>query len=86
MKRYFLSVDWCGRGKRGIFCDGNGNAFSQDEDKPFSEDKIREILGAFEMILNPQSILLSEEELKAYKKWYPLAEYSHQYGYALKQA
>jgi hypothetical protein len=36
------------------------------------------------MILNPQSIELSEDELKEYHLWYPLAEYQNQFGIARK--
>lgn len=82
VKRHFLTVDWCNKGKRGIFCSKEGKAFSQDH--PFSEDEAWEVLGAFDLILNPQSLELSEEELKAYNKWNPLAEYSNKYGIAIK--
>jgi len=81
-KKYFLTVDWCNQGKRGIFCNKNGNAFSQDE--PFNEDRIWEILDCFSLVLSPESIELNEKELKKYNKWYPLAEFSNQYGYAVK--
>ena len=84
MKRYFLTVDWCNQGKRGIFASIKGDAFSQEE--PFDEDRIWEILDCFSLVLNPESIELSEEELKAYTKWYPLGEFSNQYGYVLKKS
>ena len=43
MKRWFLTVDWCNQGKRGIFCNlANGNAFSKD-DAPHTEDEVWEI-------------------------------------------
>lgn len=82
MKRWFLTVDWCGRGERGIFSNINGNAFSKEAQH--TEDEMWEILDAFAMILNPESIELSEDELKEYNRFYPLAEYSNQYGVALK--
>lgn len=82
MKRWFLTVDWCDKGKRGIFCNANGNSFSKES--KHTEDEIWEILDAFSMILNPQSIELSEDELKEYHLYTPLAEYSHQYGIACK--
>jgi len=84
VERYFLTVDRCNQGKRGIFCGKDGNAFAQDE--PFDDDRIWEILDCFYLVLSPQSIRLSESELKKYKHWYPLAEFSHQYGYALEEA
>ena len=81
-KKYFLTVEWCNSGKRGLFCSKEGNAFSQDH--PFTEDEAWEILRAFDLILNPQSLELTEAELKNYNKWYPLAEYSNEYGIARK--
>ncbi len=77
-ERWFLTVDWCDKGKRGIFCNANGNSFSKETQ--YTEDEMWEILGAFAMILNPQSIELGEDELKEYHLFTPLAEYSHQYG------
>jgi hypothetical protein len=43
-----------------------------------------EILGAFVLILDPQSIELDEEGLKEYHRWYPLDEYSNEYGIVRK--
>ena len=83
MKRYFLTVDWCNKGNRGIFCNKNGDCFSQET--RHTEDEMWEILGAFDLILNPQSIELSEDELKEYRSYTPLAEYSYQYGIATKK-
>lgn len=82
MKRWFLTVDWCNKDKRGIFANKNGNSFSQE--KQHTEDEILKILDVFAMILNPQSIELSEGELKEYHRFYPLAEYSNQYGIVCK--
>jgi len=80
--RYFLTVDWCSKGNRGVFCDGEGNCFSKPE--AHTKDEIWEILGPFDLVLSPQSELLTEEELRQYHRWVPLAEYSNQYGIALK--
>ena len=80
IKRYFLTVDWCNKDKRGIFCSREGNPFSQDH--PFTENEAWNVLGAFDLILNPQSLELTKEELKTYNKWSPLAEYSNKYGIA----
>ena len=82
MKRWFLTVDWCSKGNRGVFCNANGNSFSQEAQH--TEDEMWGILNAFSMILNPQSIELDETELKEYHLYYPLAEFSHQYGIACK--
>lgn len=83
MKRWFLTVDWCDKGKRGIFANINGNAFSKET--RHTKDEMWEILDAFSMILNPQSVELDEEELKQYHRFYPLAEYSNQYGIVRKE-
>ena len=83
ISRFFLTVDWCSQGKRGIFCSREGNAFPKDG-QPHTEDEMWEILGAFDLVLNPQSLLYTEEEVKEFTRWYPLGEYKEQYGYAVK--
>jgi hypothetical protein len=45
---------------------------------------MEEILGAFALILDPQSIELDEDGLKEYHLWNPLAEYSNEYGIVRK--
>ncbi len=84
VKRHFLTVDRCNSGRRGIFCSNSGSSFSQDH--PFTEDEAWEVLGPFDLVLSPESIELTEEELKAYNKWCPLAEYSNRFGVATKGA
>ncbi len=79
--RYFLTVDWCEKGNRGIFCSKKGQAFSKD--KPHTEDDFWEILDAFSMVLAPQSQALTKEQLKEYSRWIPLNEFSGEYGVAL---
>jgi len=81
-KRWFLTVDWCGKGKRGIFCKADGTSFSQETQH--TKDEMENILDVFSVILNPESHELNEDELKEYRRFQPLAEYSHQYGIALK--
>lgn len=86
MNKYFITVDWCGKGRRSIFCSADGNAFWKEEHLgPHTEDEIFEVLGMFDLVLAPKSILLSEDELKEYNQYYPLAEYSNMYGYACKK-
>lgn len=82
MKRYFLTVDWCSKGNRGIFCDKRGNAFSQKE--PHTREQMQEILDFFYVILNPQSESVTKEELKQYNSFLPLHEYYGHYGIAVK--
>jgi len=80
--RYFVTVDWCGQGQRGVFCDPTGRTFCRET--PHSEDEMWDILGPFDLILSPQSVLISEEELTKYSSFVPLAEFSNQYGIAYK--
>jgi len=84
MKRWFLTTDWCSKGNRGIFCNRQGQAFSQEHEH--TEDEIWAILGAFDLVLSPKSIELSEDELKEYHLFYPYAEYSGEFGVALKES
>ena len=83
VKRWFLTVDWCNKGKRGIFANKNGNSFSKET--KHTEEEMWNILDAFAIILSPQSIELSEDELKEYRKFYPLAEYTNEYGIVRKE-
>ena len=83
MERYFLMVDWCSKGNRGVFCSAAGKAFAKNG-SPHTEDEIWEILGAFAMVLAPRSLLLSEDELKTYHRFVSLGEFSDAYGVALK--
>lgn len=83
MKKYFITVDWCNKGKRGIFCNRDGIGFLKKTQH--TKDEINKILGMFSIILNPKSIVFTEKEIKQYKKWIPLSEYQHQYGIAIKE-
>lgn len=82
--RYFITVDWCNEGNRGIFCDRNGKAFPKDNE-PHTEEEMSEVLDLFEIVLNPKSEPFTEEEFKKYRRFKPLAEYSNQYGIASKE-
>ena len=80
---YFLTVDWCDKGERGVFCNLNGIGYPK-EGEPHTEMEMMKILDVFWIILKPKSTLLTKEELTEYTYWYPLAEYSNQFGVALK--
>ena len=80
--RYFLTVDWCKKGNRGIFCDGQGKPFSLY--RQHTQEEMDSILGPFWMVLDPQSVRFTEEEAAAHNRWYPLAEYSNAFGYAVQ--
>jgi hypothetical protein len=81
--RYFLTVDWCERGRRGVFCNGKGQ--SQPQKGKHTQEEIQKILGPFWMILSPKSIPLTEKQLGEYTQWYPLEEYSSVWGIAEKE-
>jgi len=83
-KRYFLTVEWCKDGKRGVFCSTNSNPFSKETQH--SVEEMSEILGCFEIILSPKSEPFSIEELKEFNQFKPLAEYTNQYGIAFKKS
>jgi hypothetical protein len=78
---WFLTVDWCKRGKRGVFTNRRGGGFWQS--LPHNDDQVYEILGPFFMVLSPKSLPFTEEEAAQVHEWHPLAEYSGMYGYAL---
>ena len=80
--RYFLTVEWCGKGRRGIFCNSKGTSYSQPEEHTPLE--MHDILGPFWLILKPESTLLTEEELAEHAYWRPLAEYCYEFGIARK--
>ena len=81
MKRYFITVDWCERGERGIFCARDGTAFGKDTQH--TQEEMDEYLGAFTLILAPKSELFSEKEVHAYNRFVPLAEYRGRFGISL---
>ena len=81
-KKFFLTVDWCGKGSRGIFCSKGGSPFTKDTEHTYND--MWDILDCFYVVLSPQSIEFTEEELKEYHRWHPLAEYSNQFGIARK--
>ena len=81
---HFLTVSWCNSGERGIFCDREGHAFRKKNGEAHSPEEMRAILGPFWLILNPESKLLTEDELAEYNHWVPLAEYKNEYGIVMK--
>lgn len=83
MERYFITVEWCNNGIRGIFCDGTGGTFSKETEH--TEEEIQNYVGPFSLILSPKSEPFTEEELKKYNKWRPLAEYKQYFGIAFIQ-
>lgn len=80
---YFLTVDWCRKGQRGIFCSSKGQPFRK-QDRPHTEQEIQDILGPFYIILAPKSAPFAEDQLRQYINWKPLAEYTYQFGIALR--
>lgn len=80
---YFLTVDWCNKGARGVFCGKDGSSFRKE--RPHTEIEMLTILGPFWIILKPKSELFTYKELEEYTRWRSLDEYSGQYGIALKE-
>lgn len=81
--RHFMTVEWCKNGKRGIFCDSQGEPFVRDE--PLTTEQMCEFLGPFWLILSPESTEFTIAEATAHSWWVPLAEYSDQYGIARRE-
>ena len=82
---YFLTVDWCKKGPRGIFCSTIGACFRK-EGSPHTEAQMIDILGPFWIILAPKSEPFTEEEVAKHTCFRPLAEYTNQYGIACREA
>jgi len=81
---YFLTVKWCGKGGRGIFCDTGGKSPWKDGE-PHTPEEMWDILGPFFLILSPESRAFTEEEVAEFTYYRPLAEYKAEYGIALKE-
>lgn len=81
---YFLTVDWCAQGHRGVFCNSQGGPYRKDEG-PHTEEEMYEILGPFFLVLAPESQLFTVSELSEFSRWTPLAEYLGRFGVAQKQ-
>ena len=80
--RWFLTIDWCNKGQRGIFCDNKGKPYSHTQQH--TKKQMRDILGPFWLVLNPISLPLTEREVATeVNTWYPLEEYSNAFGYAV---
>jgi hypothetical protein len=81
IKKYFITVERCNDGKRGIFCDKQGIGFLQDTQH--TTEEMNKLLGLFFLILNPKSEPFTENEIKKFSRWIPLAEYKNNYGIAI---
>ena len=82
-RTYFLTVDWCAKSRRGIFCRKDGVPFRKDG-VPHTELEMQEILDLFWIILAPESRPFTFEEIAEFTYWRPLAEYSGEFGIALR--
>lgn len=82
--RFFLTVEWCNDGHRGIFCSSKGNPFSKEGSRHTEAEKI-EILGPFWTLLAPHSELMSKKDVAQYTRFRSLGEYTHEYGIAVKE-
>jgi len=82
-KRWALTVDWCSKGLRGLFCSRKGEAFFQDT--PHTEQQFWEILDAFALVLDPKSVEMTAEEVRELTLWIPLGEFREMFGYAVSK-
>lgn len=82
---WFLTVDWCNQGKRGVFCKSNGVGFWRNH-KPATDAEVIAILGPFALILSPEWRPFTMNEVQKYCHWRPLAEFNNVYGYAVAEA
>jgi hypothetical protein len=80
-EKYFLTVDWCSKGRRGIFCSRDGIPFSKKT--KHTKEEMDDVLGLFSLVLSPESILMTEEKVRKHTRFYPLGEYNGQFGYAV---
>lgn len=80
---YFMTVEWCSNGYRGIFCSHDGKPLRKDGE-PHTHEEMDEALGPFALILGAKSEPFTEQQLAEYTSFYPLAEYRNRYGIALK--
>ncbi len=80
---YLMTVEWCSDGRRGIFASRDGKPFCK-EGEPHTEEEMDEVLGPFWMILSPKSEPFTEEEVAACTCFRPLAQFSEEYGIALR--
>jgi len=81
---YLVTVEWCSDEHRGIFCNVEGQCFRKDGE-PHTQEEMDSCLGPFTLILNPKSEPFTEEEVAQYTHFRPLAEYSNEYGIALRR-
>jgi len=80
--RFFITVEWCNDGRRGVFCNANGSTWNK-VDGPHTDAEILRHLGPFWPILDGRSELLTIEQVKERNHFRPLAEYSGQCGIAM---
>jgi len=81
--RHFITVDWCSKGNRGIFCDRDGKAWSQN--KPYTEKEMDKILGLLSLILVPKSVEFTREQVAEYVIYRPMEEFQNFFGVAIKE-
>jgi len=82
--RFFITVEWCRNGRRGIFTRNDGNTWNK-VDEPHTEVEMFDHMGVFAFILDPQSELFTIEQVKERNCFVALAEYSEQYGIAMTE-
>ncbi len=87
--KYFITVSWCG-GPRGILCQkpepypNQHHSLAFPKDTPHTSQEMRSILKPFTVILDPKSEPFTEETIKSFSHFVPLAEYGRQFGIAMR--
>jgi len=79
--KYFLTVQWCKSGPRGVLCDRDGIGYWRRR-RPHTEEEMNKKLGHFWVILDPKSEPYTFDMFKKLNKWKPLAEYRNEIGIA----
>ena len=79
---WVLTVDWCNKGRRGVFCSRDGDISMKRTQH--TRDEMDKYLGPFCLVLDPQSIQMTVGEIKKHNQYIALGEYSHMWGIGLK--
>ena len=77
---WFLTVDWCKQGKRGLFISSRGKGIWEEHEQ--KQEEIFDAMDMFYLILAPESLPFVESEIVGLTgEWFPLEEYRNHWGY-----
>jgi len=83
MKKYYITVERCNDGERGILCDSEGKGYCKSTQH--TDEEMNKMLGHFWMVLDPKSECFTKEDFMKIKRWKSLGEYNHQLGIGLSE-